>query len=85
METSSRLMPAEPGQEADPKFRKQYQSAIGSLMYAMLGTQPDLAFAMSVILRFSSNPTNAHWSAIKRVFQYIASTLDMGLVFRGEL
>jgi hypothetical protein len=54
-------------------------------MYAMLGTRPDLAFAVSVISRFSSNPTNAHWSAVKRVFRYIASTLDMGLVFRGEL
>jgi hypothetical protein len=69
METSSRLMPADPGQEADPKFRKQYQSAVGSLMYAMLGTRPDLAFAVSVISRFSSNPTNAHWSAVKRVFR----------------
>jgi hypothetical protein len=85
METSSRLMPAEPGYEADSKFRKQYQSAVGSLMYAMLGTRPDLAFAISVISRFSSNPTNAHWSAVKRVFRYIASTLDMGLVFRGGL
>jgi Reverse transcriptase (RNA-dependent DNA polymerase) len=60
METSSRLMPAGPDYKADPAFRKQYQSAVGSLMYAMLGTRPDLAFAVSVILRFSSNPTNAH-------------------------
>jgi Reverse transcriptase (RNA-dependent DNA polymerase) len=85
METSSRLMPAEPGYEADSKFRRNYQSAVGSLMYAMLGTRPDLAFAVSVISRFSSNPTNAHWSAVKRIFRYVASTLDMSLVFRGEL
>jgi hypothetical protein len=85
IETSSRLMPAEPGYEADPKFRKQYQSAVGSLIYAMLGTRPDLAFTMSVISRFSSNPTNAYWSTVKRIFRYIASTLDMSLVFRGEL
>jgi hypothetical protein len=39
METSSRLMPADPGYEADPKFRRKYQSAVGSLMYAMLGTR----------------------------------------------
>jgi hypothetical protein len=85
METSSRLMPADPGYEADPKFRKQYQSAVGSLMYAMLGTRPDLAFAVSVISWFSSNPTNAHWTAVKRIFRYIANTINMGLVFRGEL
>jgi len=85
METSSRLMPTEPGYKADPKFRKQYQSAVGSLIYAMLSTRPDLAFTMSVISRFSSNPTNAYWSTVKRIFRYIASTLDMSLVFRGEL
>jgi hypothetical protein len=85
METSSRLMPADPGYEADPKLRRNYQSAVGSLMYAMLGTRPDLAFAVSVISRFSSNPTNAHWTAVKRVFRYIASTLGMGLVFRGDI
>jgi Reverse transcriptase (RNA-dependent DNA polymerase) len=85
METSSRLMPAEPGYQADPVFRKNYQSAVGSLMYAMLGTRPDLAYAVSVISRFSANPTDAHWSAVKRIFRYIASTLGMCLVYRGEI
>jgi hypothetical protein len=51
----------------------------------MLSTRLDLAFAVSIISRFSSNPTNAYWSIIKRVFRYITSTLDMGLIFRGEL
>ena len=78
-------MPAEPGYEADPKFRKQYQSAVGSLIYTMLGTRFDLAFTMSIISRFSFNPTNAHWSTVKRIFRYVASTLDISLVFRGEL
>ena len=53
-------MPVGPNYKANPAFRKQYQSAIGSLIYAMLGTRPDLAFAISIILWFSSNPTNAH-------------------------
>jgi hypothetical protein len=85
METSSRLVPAERGYQADPAFRRSYQSAVGSLMYAMLGTRPDLAFAVSVISRFSSNPTQAHMTAVKRIFRYIQQTIQMGLVFRGSV
>jgi hypothetical protein len=40
---------------------------------------------MSIILQFFFNLTNAHWSIIKRIFQYITSTLDIGLVFYREL
>ena len=54
-------------------------------MYAMLGTRPDLAFAVSVVSRYSSNPTEAHWSAVKRIFRYIKGTLDIQLTFRGLL
>lgn len=85
MDTSSRLVPAKSGFEALPEAKKRYQSGVGSLMYAMLGTRPDLAFAVSVVSRFASNPTKAHETAIKRIFRYIRSTLHMGLVFRGTL
>ena len=33
-----------------------YQSAVGAIMYAMLGTRPDIAFAMTTLSQFSSNP-----------------------------
>jgi len=68
MEATTRLLPADSGYHADPSFRRAYQSAVGSLMYAMLGTRPDLAFAISIILRFASNPTKTHMKAIKRIF-----------------
>ena len=51
----------------------------------MLGTRPDLAFAVSMISRFSSNPTKTHMKAVKRVFRYIQGTLSMSLVFRGSI
>jgi hypothetical protein len=54
-------------------------------MYAMLGTRPDLAFAVSVVSRFASNPTDRHWTAVKRILKYLAGTISMGLVFRGSL
>jgi hypothetical protein len=85
METSVRLMPAADGYVAPAILRRQYQSAVGSLMYAMLGTRPDLAFAVSVVSRFASNPTETHLKAVKRIFRYIHSTIHMGLVFRGSI
>ena len=38
----------------------QYQSAVGSLMYAMLETQPDLANTVIVVSRYTSRPNNSH-------------------------
>jgi hypothetical protein len=58
---------------------------VGSLIYAMLGTRPDLAFAVSVVSRFSSNPDKTHMRAVERILRYLHDTADMGLVFRGTL
>ena len=43
----------------------KYQSAIGSLMYAAISTQPDISFAVQTLSQFMSNPSPAHWSAVK--------------------
>jgi hypothetical protein len=85
METSMRLIPADNNHQAPASLRHQYQSAVGSLMYAMLGTRPDLAFAVSVVSRFASNPTESHMKSVKRIFRYIQGILKIGLVFRGTI
>jgi hypothetical protein len=54
-----------------------YQSAIGSLMYAMIRTRPNLAHAVGVLSQFSANPGEEHWSAIKRVLRYLVGTKDL--------
>jgi hypothetical protein len=58
-----------------------YQAAIGSLMYAMLGTRPDLAYSVSYLSRFAARPSHDAWKAVKRVMRYIRGTLDYGLVY----
>ena len=55
-----RLLAAPEGHQATDDSRLRYQSAVGSLMYAMLGTRPDLAYAVSVVSRYASNPTDTH-------------------------
>ncbi len=51
---------AEEDFQATEASRTSYQSAVGSLMYAMLGTRPDIAYAVSVVSRYGSNPNEAH-------------------------
>ena len=44
--------------------RVPYTSAIGSLMYAMVCSRPDLSHALSVVSRFMANPYKEHSRAV---------------------
>lgn len=66
-----------------PCDNHRYQSQVGKLMYAMLGTRPDLAYAVSTLGRFNSAPTTVHASAVKRTLRYLSSTRFHGLLFDG--
>ncbi|CAN0919975.1 Retrovirus-related Pol polyprotein from transposon TNT 1-94 [Linum grandiflorum] len=48
-----------------------YASAVGSLMYAMVCTRPDIAHAFGVVSRFLSNPGKEHWVAVKWILCYL--------------
>src|SRR3954466_10070986 len=56
--------------EREEMSSKPYASAIGSLMYAMLCTKPDLALAISMTNRYQSNPGMAHWIGVKNILKY---------------
>ncbi|XP_072076502.1 secreted RxLR effector protein 161-like [Arachis hypogaea] len=62
-----------------PIAQLEYASAIGSLMYAMHCTRPDVAFAVCKLSRFTGKPSNQHWKAITRVFGYLKKTINLGL------
>ncbi|KAJ9562957.1 hypothetical protein OSB04_008117 [Centaurea solstitialis] len=61
-----------------------YASAIGSIMYAMLCTRPDVAYSISVTSRYQQNPGEAHWVAVKNILKYMRRTKEMFLVFGGS-
>jgi hypothetical protein len=42
-----------------------YRESIGSLMYAAIGTHPDIAFTVSTLAQFQDNPGQVHWDAVK--------------------
>ena len=56
-----------------------YHLAIGSLMYLAMGTRPDLTFAVQHLSQFASNPSSAHWTAVKRAFRYVKGTYNYSL------
>lgn len=58
-----------------------YREAIGSLMYLMVGTRPDLAFAVGKLSRFVSCFGKEHWAAVKRVLRYVQGKTSKSLVF----
>ena len=61
-----------------------YHKAVGSLMYTMLGTRPDICFVVQTVSRFNSKPGLPHWEAIKRIFRYLIGTKDLWLGYGGQ-
>ncbi|KAK0577227.1 hypothetical protein LWI29_029806 [Acer saccharum] len=74
-----------PKNEHEEQFmsRVPYASAVGSLMYAMLCTRPDICFAVGIVSRFQSKPGPDHWTAVKHIFKYLKRTRDNMLVYSG--
>ena len=69
--------------QPSPPTSEPYREAIGSLMYLMVGTRPDLAYCVGVLAKHVQNPTQLHWEAVKRVIRYVVQTRNVGLVFGG--
>ncbi|GJX03559.1 retrotransposon protein, putative, ty1-copia subclass [Tanacetum coccineum] len=57
-----------------------YANAVGSLMYLMVCTRPDIAYAVSVVSRYLANPGKNHWEAVKWILKYLRGTANVGLV-----
>ena len=70
-------------QEIEDMRKIPYASAVGSLMYAMLCTRPDICFAVGVVSRFQSNPGPEHWIAVKHVLKYLRRTRNLMLTYSG--
>ena len=48
-----------------------YREAVGSLLWIANGTRPDVAFAVSQVAKYMSNPGMEHWDAVKRILRYL--------------
>ena len=64
---------------------KEYQSIVGSQMYDMLCTRPDLAYAISQVSQFSNLSNTSHYAVAKHVLRYLKGILHVGIIFSGSL
>ena len=61
-----------------------YASAVGSLMYAMLCTRPNICHAVGLVSRYQSNPSPGHWTVVKRILKYLRRTRDYMLIYGSD-
>ncbi len=64
--------------------KTNYQTLVGSLLYAAIATRPDISYAVSVVCRFTAAPTQAHYTAAKKVLKYLIATKNFGLYYRAK-
>ncbi|KAJ5267756.1 hypothetical protein N7478_010564 [Penicillium angulare] len=70
----------------DEEAKAHYATTIGSLMYLMVGTRPDIAFALGMLSRFTSQPQSQHQVALQRLLRYIKATKSHRITYRsGQL
>ncbi|KAL0298447.1 UNVERIFIED_CONTAM: Retrovirus-related Pol polyprotein from transposon TNT 1-94 [Sesamum radiatum] len=65
--------------KGEPECQIDYSIIIGSLMYIMNCTRPDIAYAVNKLSRFTSNLSKDHWKWLIRVLRYLKYTSNYGL------
>ena len=53
-----------------------YASIVGSLIYAMLCTRPDICYSVGMVSRYQSNPGPKHWQVVKHILKYLRRMRD---------
>ena len=61
-----------------------YSEAIGSVLWPVVVSRPDAAYAVGILSQFIQNPGPAHWEGLKRVINYLGSTKNLWLTFGGQ-
>lgn len=70
--------------EASSSERERYQGMTGSLMFSMVETRPDIAFAISIASRFAKNPSRQHTEALKTILRYMRGSRKRGITYGGH-
>lgn len=65
----------------DENDKNKYQSVVGALLYAALGTRPDIAYSVSALSRHCSSPRTGHLTAAMRVLKYLNTTQNYSLFY----
>ncbi|KAK6579717.1 hypothetical protein PZA11_007953 [Diplocarpon coronariae] len=84
-------IPIEPKIKLEPNPNKatsskitRFQQIIGSLLFLMLATRPDISYAVIKLVRFASNPSENHIIAVKNLLRYLKGTKSLGLTYKNS-
>jgi hypothetical protein len=69
----------------DPTLRSNFQTVIGSLLYLIISTWPDIAFAVTALSRHSANPSQDHLNKALYICHYLVGTKDYSLKYDGQM
>ncbi|GKG12491.1 hypothetical protein Tco_0346728, partial [Tanacetum coccineum] len=61
-----------------------YALVVGSIIYAVRCTRPDVVFPQNITSRFQQNPGKTYWTTMKTILKYLRNTKDMFLVYGGN-
>jgi hypothetical protein len=71
-----------PATEGEALTDQPYQMLVGQMMYPMVWTRPDLAFAVGSLGQHAHKPTDEHWEASMKVMKYIKGTREATLRYK---
>lgn len=73
-----------PTTSADIEFMadKPYRKAVGMLMYLMVCSRPDIAYAVCSCARFLENPGKEHWKAVVQIMKYLKGTINFRIQYK---
>ena len=60
-----------------------YQEAVGSLMYLMICSRPDIAYSVDQVAQFCQNPRKVHFIAVQRILAYLKGTSKHGIAYEA--
>ena len=67
-----------------PEKLTRYQQLIGTLLYASIGTRPDIAFAVTRLSRYNTNPTDEHHRYTQYILKYLKGTIKTHIHYDGS-
>lgn len=73
------------GRDDDDFDQSVYREAVGCVMYVMVCTRPDIAFAVSQVAQFNHQPKPAHWTAVRRILSYLKGTAAFGVTYHANV
>ena len=71
-------------EEKEKITKVPYANTVGSLMYVMMCTCPDICYDVGLVSPYQSNTSQKHWMNIKRILRYLKGTSDYMLCYQGK-